>query len=73
MIFHPDLYVRNGEACVEEKVGPSGMVRTLTPDSNEGECFSLDYGSVCLPPKEDFQGKEDCAVNVATSFRSINL
>ena len=46
------------------------VVRTLTPDSNEGECFSLDYGSICLPPTVDnLQGKEICTVNVATTFR----
>ena len=61
-------------SCEREKNFPSDniqlVVRTLTPDSNIKECFSFDYGSVCLPPTvENLQGKEVCTVNVATTFR----
>ena len=61
-------------SCEREKNFPSDniqlVVRTLTPDSKIEECFSFDYGSVCLPPTvENLQGKEVCTVNVATTFR----
>ena len=61
-------------SCEREKKFPSDniqlVVRTLTPDSKIEECFSFDYGSVCLPPTvENLQGKEVCTVNVATTFR----